>query len=141
MRRLCIYLTYDKQGTIDTYIGYMLKELKTCADALVVVCNENKISKGLNNLEPYADRIYYRENIGFDAGGFKDALCNLLGWEYVLAFDELALVNDSIFGPFRPMAEIFAEMKQQQVDFWGLAMAEYGACKNRSEERRVGKEC
>ena len=130
MRRLCIYLTYDKQGTIDTYIGYMLKELKTCADALVVVCNENKISKGLNNLEPYADRIYYRENIGFDAGGFKDALCNLLGWEYVLAFDELALVNDSIFGPFRPMAEIFAEMKQQQVDFWGLAMAEYGACKN-----------
>lgn len=130
MKRLCIYLTYDKQSIIDSYIGYMLKELKTCVDSLIVVCNERRIRKGLDNLTLYANRIYYRENIGFDAGGFKDALCSFLGWEYVLEFDELILANDSFFGPFRPMEEIFAEMDEQQVDFWGLAKAEYGACKN-----------
>lgn len=130
MRRLCIYLTYDKQKVIDAYIGYMLKELRSCVDSLVVVCNENEVSKGFYNLTLYADRIYYRENIGFDAGGFKDALCNFLGWEYVLEFDELVLVNDSIFGPFRPMTEIFFEMNGKQVDFWGLAKAKYGACEN-----------
>ena len=39
MKRLCIYLTYDKQKVIDQYIGYILKELKTCTDYLAVVCN------------------------------------------------------------------------------------------------------
>lgn len=130
MKRLCVYLTYDKQSIIDSYIGYMLKELKTCVDSLIVVCNEERIKKGLDNLTLYADRIYYRENIGFDAGGFKDALCSFLGWEYVLGFDELVLANDSFYGPFRPMEEIFDEMDEQQVDFWGLAKAEYGACEN-----------
>lgn len=130
MNRLCIYLTYDKQKTIDSYIGYMLKELKTCSNRLVVVCNENEIAKGLNHLTQYADKIFYRDNIGFDAGGFKDALCSLLGWEEVRKYDELVWVNDSIYGPFYPMKEIFAQMDLKTVDFWGLARAEYGAHKN-----------
>ena len=129
MKRLCIYLTYDKDLIVDAYIGYMLKELRSCADYLAVVCNEEKICQGIENIENYADQIFYRENKGFDAGGMKDALCHLLGWQKILEYEELILVNDSIFGPFRPMAEIFAEMGSKPVDFWGLAKAEYGACK------------
>lgn len=119
-QRICIYLTYDKQNIIDDYIGYMLRELKTCADYLVVVCNEKNIAYGMDILETYADEIFLRENLGFDAGGFKDALCKYLGWDKVLAYDELVLVNDSMFGPFRSMKEIFAEMSNRIVDFWGL---------------------
>lgn len=121
MKRLCIYLTYDKQNIIDRYIGYMLKELKTCVDYLAVVCNEKEIIRGADILERYADIIFYRENIGFDAGGFKDALCDLIGWNKVLQYDELLLVNDSMFGPFRSMRSIFAEMDKKPFDFWGLA--------------------
>lgn len=121
MRRLCIYLTYDKQKIVDAYIGYMLKELKTCVDYLVVVCNEKEVVYGADTLEAYADEIFYRENIGFDAGGFKDVLCHLLGWDRVLLYDELVLVNDSMFGPFKPMQEIFTEMDNKQLDFWGLS--------------------
>ena len=83
MKRLCIYLTYDKQKIIDKYIGYMLRELKTCVDYLVVVCNEEEILSGLNILKEFADEIFYRFNIGFDAGGFKDALCEYIGWDKV----------------------------------------------------------
>ena len=93
MKRICIYLTYDKEGIIDKYIGYMLKELKTCVTNLVVVCNEIEVAKGKDILEEYADAIFYRENIGFDAGGFKDALCGFLGWKKVFQYDELVLVN------------------------------------------------
>lgn len=121
MKRLCIYLTYDSQNIVDAYIGYMLNELKTCADYLVVVCNESEIVRGKEILEKYANAIFFRENKGFDAGGFKDALCKYLGWEKVLAFDELVLANDSFFGPFRPMVEIFEEMSRKHVDFWGLS--------------------
>ena len=81
MKRLCIYLTFDRQGIIDKYIGYMLKELKTCADCLMVVCNQPEIICGKEMLEKYADDIFYRENIGLDTGGFKDALCDFIGWD------------------------------------------------------------
>ena len=46
MKRLCIYLVYDKQNIVDEYIGYMLQELKTSVDTLVVVCNGLEIKKG-----------------------------------------------------------------------------------------------
>ena len=51
MKRLCIYLTYDKQKIVDRYIGYMLKELRKCVKTLVVVCNEDKILHGAENVE------------------------------------------------------------------------------------------
>ncbi|MCI9453766.1 MAG: hypothetical protein HFG83_08060 [Dorea sp.] len=121
MKRICIYLTYDKQKIADKYIGFMLKELRTCVEFLVVVCNTPFIAEGRENLEAYADAVFYRENTGFDAGGYKDALCHLIGWDKVLAFDELVLVNDSMFGPFRPMKSIFEEMDENPVDFWGLS--------------------
>lgn len=120
MKRLCIYLTYDKQNIVDEYIGYMLKELKTCVSTLVVVCNELEVKKGKDILEKYADIIYYRENRGLDVGAFKDVLCNLMGWKEVWQYDELVLVNDSFFGPFKPMKDIFSEMDLKQADFWGL---------------------
>lgn len=121
MKRLGIYLIYDKQKIIDSYIGYMLGELKSCVDHLVAVCNMPDIDRGLEILERYADEIFYRENIGFDAGGFKDALCGYIGWSKALEYDELVLVNDSIFGPFKPMKSIFIEMSAHKADFWGLA--------------------
>ena len=120
MKRLCLYLTYDRQNIIDRYIGYMLMELRTCVDTIVIICNEKEISRGMDILETYADKIFFRENIGLDAGGFKDALCNLIGWEDVLKYEELILVNDSFFGPFIPMKNIFDRMDSIDVDFWGL---------------------
>lgn len=120
MRRLGIYLTYDARQVVDNYIGYILKELKACVDFLVVVVNQPELAKGAEILEGYADSIFYRENIGFDAGGFKDALCSLAGWDEVRKYDELVLVNDSFYGPFCSMQKIFDEMERRSADFWGL---------------------
>ena len=134
MKRLGIYLVYDKQNIIDRYIGYFLKELKSCVSKLIVVCNMEQITQGEEILREYADKIFFRENVGFDAGGFKDALCNLIGWETVFSYDELVLINDSMFGPFCPMREIFQGMSRRDVDFWGLTKH---AERNRPNENRV----
>ncbi len=121
MKRLCLYLVFDKEGIVDKYIGQMLGELKSCVQHLVVICNMTEIFSGIEIIEEHADTIIFRENTGFDAGGFKEALCRFIGWDTVLQYDELVLVNDSMFGPFRPMKDIFAEMDERSVDFWGLA--------------------
>lgn len=128
MKRICIYLTYDRQKVVDQYIGYMLKELKICSDHLSVVCNQKEVIRGGETLKKFADEIFYRENIGFDAGGFKDALCKYIGWNRILEYDELILANDSMFGPFRSMKDIFSEMDLKPVDFWGLSI--HGEGKN-----------
>lgn len=118
--RLCIYLTFDKQKIVDAYIGYMLKQLKTCCDCVVVICNEEYVQHGTEYLEKYGDKIFYRENKGFDAGGFKDGLCSLIGWDAIYQYDELVLANDSFYGPFQNMTDIFTDMEACAADFWGL---------------------
>lgn len=129
MKRLLIYLTYDKQNIIDNYIGYFLHSMRPIADTILVVCNMPFIERGLHNLSDYADHIYYRENKGLDCGGFKDALCQLAGWEKLKEYDELILANDSFYGPFEDIGSVFSEMEARKLDFWGLmkrGSGEYG---------------
>lgn len=127
MKRLLIYLTYDKQNIIDNYIGYFLSSMRPLSNQIIVICNMPRIEKGLHNLTDYADRIYYRENKGLDCGGFKDALCQFVGWEQVQEYDELILANDSFYGPFDDIGNIFSEMESRRLDFWGLMKRGSGA--------------
>ncbi len=127
MRRLLIYLTYDPQNVIDDYIGYFLKSMKQITDSIAVICNMSHIEKGLQNISAYTDKIFYRQNIGLDAGGFKDALCSFIGWEHIAQYDEIILANDSFYGPFVEISNIFTEMESRNVDFWGLMKRGAGA--------------
>lgn len=120
MRRLLIYLTYDPQNIIDDYIAYFLQSMRPLTATIAVVCNMPHIDRGLHNLAAYANHIFYRENIGLDAGGFKDALCTFIGWDRLAQYDELVLANDSFYGPFSDIGGIFADMESRSLDFWGL---------------------
>lgn len=117
MKRLCIYVTYDSGNTVDDHIGYMLKELRSVSDRIVVVCNYDHIAKGMENIVTYADAILYRENKGYDGGAYKEALEKVTDME---SYDELILSNDTFFGPFIPLDEIFGRMGKEPCDFWGL---------------------
>lgn len=120
MNRLCIYLTYNKENRIFSYMAHTLKALHECSSTLYVVCNYPKIKKGEELLHPYTDNIIYRENLGYDAGAYKDMLCDILGWDEVYKYDELILVNDSFFGPFFDLKKFFAEMQEKDCDYWGM---------------------
>lgn len=120
MKRLCIYVTYNKENKIKEYMGYMLKAIRGHVDRLYVICNYPEIKEGMEYIEPYADGIFFRENKGFDAGAYKDMLCSLLGWDMVYQYDELILMNDSFVGPFYDIGRYFDQMKNAICDFWGM---------------------
>ena len=83
-----------------------------------------EIVSGEENLKKYAEEIFYRENIGFDAGGFKEALCNYIGWDTVLEYDELILTNDSVFGPLYDLKEFIESIeKDKEWDLCGINTA------------------
>ena len=46
VKRLILYFMYDKDGVIDDYVPYMLRELKKNSTEILVVCNGKLTSEG-----------------------------------------------------------------------------------------------
>jgi len=119
-KRLAIFQCHDKDGIIDDYIPYLLRDLLENIEMLVIVVNGKLTAEGRFKLEKLTPHIFVRADEGFDAAAWKEAMINYLGWERIAGFDELILLNDTFFGPFYPFREIFEEMDQRSIDFWGL---------------------
>lgn len=64
-KRLAIYFFYDKDGIVDRYIQYFLKDLRDNLDYLLIVSNGKLNSEGKIILEKYGE-VLERENKGFD---------------------------------------------------------------------------
>ncbi len=89
---------------------------------LIIVVNGNLDQQGTNIFSEFTEEILIRPNVGFDAGGWQEAICNYCGFERLREYDELLLCNDSFFGPLYPFTEVFEEMVSRDVDFWGLTV-------------------
>lgn len=122
MNRLGIFLFYDEDGIVDDYIEYMLDDISTTLQKLVIVCNGVLSVSGRRIFEKYSNDIIVRENTGFDFCAWKEAMLDYLGYSRIKEYDQLILFNDSFFGPFCPFSEIFADMDQRDFDFWGLTV-------------------
>lgn len=129
MKRLCIYMTYNKECKIYEYMGELLNSLKVLCSKVYLVCNFKKIRSGYEYVT-YTDKVFYRSNLGYDSGAYKDIICNYLGWEEVRKYDELLLVNDSFFGFFYPLSDSFKLMDKVDCDFWGMTGQEAGEYRN-----------
>jgi rhamnosyltransferase len=126
-KRAAVYVIYDKDGIVDNYVTYMLRELLKVCEKLVVVCNGKLSDEGRPVLGEITDDIVVRENIGFDVWGYKTGI-EYIGWDSLSQYDELILMNDSVFGPIYPLEPVFDEMGQRGLDFWGIT--KHGEFKN-----------
>jgi rhamnosyltransferase len=123
-RRVLFYLYYDPRGMVDDYVVYKLERLRAFADHLFVVVNGDLTDEGRARLEPLADTVWQRPNVGFDVWGYKEALAEF-GRDRLAEYDELLLMNNTWFGPVNPFEPVFERMDAQPLDFWG--MTEHGA--------------
>lgn len=121
MKRAGIFFFWEKDGVVDSYVEYYLKELKTVCDYLVVVINGDADEDGRSRLCIHADDVFSRKNTGMDATAYKDAIA-YIGWEVLAEFDELIMCNATIFGPVYPLAEVFRNAESLECDFWGLTL-------------------
>lgn len=120
MKRLGIFVFFDKEGIVDRYIEFMLKDVSRNVDHLVIVCNGFLRESGREILQQFTDKIYVRSNVGFDAGAYKDAILVYVSLEEIRKYDELLLLNDTFYGPFYSFKEIFKKMQFSKTDAWGI---------------------
>ncbi len=117
--RCGIFLFYDKDGIVDEYILYMLRDLKKSLSHLLVVCNGAPQAEAVNQLKALADEVIIRENQGFDVGGYRDGIFHV-GLEVLAKYEEVVLFNYTFFGSIYPFGEMFEKMSDRDLDFWGI---------------------
>ena len=119
IKRLVIYFFYDKDGIVDDYIPYMLEDLNRNVSEILVVCNGKLTPESRITLEKYTSNILVRDNKGFDVWAYKEGL-EIYGWDRLAHFDEVVLMNFTIMGPLYPLKEMFDDMGEKDLDFWGI---------------------
>lgn len=121
MKRLGIFALYDDEGEVEPYVVRVLEGIKPYVVHLVAVCNGMINDRGYRVLEKFTDEIIIRDNLGYDAGAYKDTILRFQEKNLLKEYDELILWNDTFFGFFYPLDEFFDRAyRNDTIDFWGF---------------------
>lgn len=100
----------------DSYITYMVKEFSQYVEDIVVICDIEKQIQELKQLEKYASSII---------DGFNNMeLQNVLDEKGLINYDQLLIWDDSIYGPFYSMTEVFKAFSRSLSDMFGISQIE-----------------
>ena len=101
MKRLLLFVHYDRDGRVDEHIIYLLNALRPFCTHTAVIANSPVSETDADRLLTVADRLIRRPNKGFDFGAWGDVLPE---YSTMIAneVDSLLLVNGSCFGPLFP---------------------------------------
>ena len=119
VKRLALYIFYDKEGFVSDYVKYYVKALKEVTDRIVFIVNGKIQPEGRKEIEGLGLEIFNRENKGLDFGAWKETILSI-GFPEIGKYDELVLCNCSSYGPAYPLSEVFSKMEQRKCDFWGI---------------------
>lgn len=73
-QRLAIFASYHREGMVDSYKLKVLEGIRPYVSGLVAVCNGTVNDAGYRKLCRIADEVIVRDNVGYDAGAYKDVL-------------------------------------------------------------------
>ncbi len=119
--RLVIYFHYDPNGQADSACRFGVRAMRKQARAFLFVTNGTLQAQSRQWLEENQIRYLERENTGLDVGAYKAAL-QQVGRQAMDDFDEVILMNYTLAGPVRPLAQMFERMDaRKDLDFWGLS--------------------
>lgn len=122
MKRISIFVVYDKDEVIDRSVEYYVDMLSRTIDRLIIIVIGNLKIEEINKLKRYTLEIYFKQNEGFDMAAYKYALSEVISVDELQEYDELVLSNDTNFGPFIPFEDIFSKMELIECDFWGTCL-------------------
>lgn len=134
LKRIIIMACYIPHGEIEEYKKKLIEAVSSYADFFVIVSNGAVSEQTYSFFKEKSSKVLMRDNIGYDAGAYKDAIADL----DLEGYDELLLLNDTFYGFFYPLDEFFDKVRQiQNVDFWGLTRHPAGVCGKDNIEQHI----
>lgn len=121
VKRLGIFTFYDAMGLVDEYVEVLLRWVEEALDRLVIIVNGQITQTSYQQLEKYAEQIFIRNNIGYDAGAYKDALLHYIPEAEWKNYDEIVCFNDTFFGPLNSKQNLWKIFEHVNADFWGIS--------------------
>jgi lipopolysaccharide biosynthesis protein len=113
-----VYVHYDADGVIHDYVFEQLKQLVLANFRVTFVSNAPSISeRDLESIRPYCRILILRRNVGYDFGAYKDGLASI---DSLADCRSLLIMNDSVYGPLRPLSGILNNANDENVDVWGI---------------------
>ncbi|ADN08333.1 putative glycosyltransferase, fusion protein [Sulfurimonas autotrophica] len=116
MNRAVVFAHYDIDNVVDQYVYVYLKELSKISNYIVFVSTADLTQKDIELLSRICAKVIIRDNIGYDFMSYK---IGLESFDYI-KYDEIIICNDSVYGPFYPLENVFNAMKNKQCDVWGM---------------------
>ena len=121
MKRLLLYVHYNKYDELSGHVLYQLEQLRPLFSKLIVISNSQLAESATLTLkETGVDEVIQRENLGFDFAAWRDGMAHV-GFEDLTDFDSVTLMNDTCFGPLWDISDIVEGFEERpNVDFWGM---------------------
>lgn len=116
-KRLAVYFFSDAKGIVDEYVLYLLRGLEENISSCCIVCSENTQEQGKKQLRQFGEVIL--SSARCNQIGYKEGLRHI-GWENLVSFDEIILLDNNIMGPVFPLKGTFQKMSEKEVDFWSV---------------------
>lgn len=116
--RISLVAGYDDRGLIHDYTIFLLESLSKISDVYYMAAADmpdNELAK-LHGIVKWAGACRHER---YDFGSWA-LLIEKLGWDAISHYDELLLINDSIYGPMFDLAPICNAMTVSNCDFWGM---------------------
>lgn len=118
--RLLVYGFLDKDGIVDNYVLYQLRELKQHVSYIIFAVAGKLSNKSKKKLINLVDEIKVYDDVTFIKDLYRQVLSQLDKHRF-LKFEELIISNNDMYGPIFPISKVFDHFKNSDVDFWGIS--------------------
>ncbi len=120
MKRILFFAHYNSVDLLSDYVVFTLQCMRAFYEKIVVISNSTLSHNHYETLGTLADVVFVRNNIGFDFSAWKEAILKE-GFEALLHYDSLTIMNDTCFGPISELDILFQQMESDTtIDFWGI---------------------
>lgn len=127
--KIAIFTHYDKDDLIDDYVIYYLNALKEVVDKIIFVSDCNLSIEETKKINNIADKVICKKHGEYDFGSYKRGFLLALENNWLNDIEECIFTNDSCYGPFYSLKNVFETMQKKQCDFWGITENSIGLIK------------
>ena len=86
MKRLALFVFFEKNGQLRDYVKFYLKELLKVSSSVIVIANGKLTPESRRKIEGLGCEVQVRENKGLDFAAWKYIILKK-GWAFVSSFD------------------------------------------------------